>query len=310
MPSDWPFVSVDMELTNLCSSKCLMCPRDAISRPKGFMQKEVFNVVSRKLVSEGSLITFSGMGDPLSHPKVFEWISEVRQNGGDAGIVVNPASLEEDSSRKLIEAGPNSITLSFPSVKREVFERLCPEVSFEDALERAHELIGFTAGKIGLRVLGIVTEINREEQDEYVRFWQSLGAPSSSMISCHGRGGNLEVPGIYESKSVGLRTGKCGLFHFHTFITWEGNVLACCHDLAGDTQIGNLVNDAVYVISERKRNIMFDYVSFPQCRKCDEPMRQYFPPQGSPPASRKERNCFFRALGHYTGRTTFTEKHI
>jgi hypothetical protein len=57
------------------------------------MPEDVFEVVSKKLVSEGCLITFSGMGDPLSHPKVFEWIYDIRQNGGDVGIVVITTSL-------------------------------------------------------------------------------------------------------------------------------------------------------------------------------------------------------------------------
>ena len=79
MPSDWTFVSVDMELTNQCGSDCLMCPRDAITRPKGMMSEEVFKTVSEKLIRERSLITFSGMGDPLSHAKVFEWIADIRE---------------------------------------------------------------------------------------------------------------------------------------------------------------------------------------------------------------------------------------
>ena len=58
MPSDWAFVSIDMELTNRCSTDCLMCPREAITRPKGMMSECVFKAVSEKLVSEGSLITF------------------------------------------------------------------------------------------------------------------------------------------------------------------------------------------------------------------------------------------------------------
>ncbi|MCP4255663.1 MAG: hypothetical protein GY775_20110, partial [Candidatus Scalindua sp.] len=53
MPSDWAFVSVDMELTNRCRSGCLMCTRDAITRSKGMMSKDVFKSVSEKLVSEG-----------------------------------------------------------------------------------------------------------------------------------------------------------------------------------------------------------------------------------------------------------------
>ncbi|MFQ5963282.1 MAG: radical SAM/SPASM domain-containing protein [Candidatus Scalinduaceae bacterium] len=295
MPSDWTFVSVDMELTNRCSSDCLMCPRYAINRQKGIMSEDVFKVIMEKLVDEGSLVTFSGMGDPLSHPKVFEWIYDIRHKGGDAGIVVNPASLNDNISRKLVEAKPNSITLSFPSVRKEVFERLCPKTSFDDALERAQKLNSLTIGNVGLRVVGLITEINEDEPGEYLNFWKNLGVPSS-MIMCHGRGGNLKIPGIYDRKSVGLKSGRCGLFQFHTFITWEGEVLACCHDLTGDTLIGSLADDDISVVAERKQEIAEGFMPFTVCQQCDEPLRQYSLTQGLPPEGRKERNRFFRSI--------------
>ncbi len=102
MPSDWSFVSVDMELTNQCDSDCLMCPREGIIRPEGMMSEDVFNIASDRLISEGSLITFSGIGDPLSHPRVFEWVTDIRNKGSDVGVVINPESLNDGISQKLI----------------------------------------------------------------------------------------------------------------------------------------------------------------------------------------------------------------
>ncbi|MGR3175711.1 MAG: radical SAM/SPASM domain-containing protein [Candidatus Scalindua sp.] len=295
MPSDWAFISVDMELTNRCSTDCIMCPRDAITRPKGMMSECVFKAVSEKLVSEGSLITFSGMGDPLSHPNVFEWICEIRRKDGDVGIVINPTSLNKEISQKLIEARPNSITLSFPSIRKKVFERLCPKVSYDDALKRTLELIDLARGNVGLRATGIITDINSGEQEENVSFWRGWGV-GSSMTVCHGRGGNLRAPGVYEPQSIGVGSGMCSLFQFHTFVTWEGEVLACCHDLTGTTRIGSLVNDDVSIIAERKRKVLKDSMPFSVCGQCDEPLRQCQTPQGLPPEGRKERNRFFRSV--------------
>ena len=299
MPSDWAFVSIDMELTNRCSTDCLMCPRKAITRPKGMMSEGVFKAVSEKLVSERSLITFSGMGGPLSHPNVFEWIYEIRRKGGDVGIVVNPASLNKEISQKLVDSNPNSITLSFPSIRKKVFERLCPKVSYDNALKRTLELIDLARGNVGLRVTGIITDINSGEQEEYVSFWKERGV-GSSMTVCHGRGGNLRELGIYEPQSIGLESGICSLFQFHTFVTWEGEVLACCHDLTGATRIGSLVNDDVRIIAERKRKVLKDSMPFPVCEQCDEPLRLYPLPQGMPPEGRKERNRFFRSVSQET----------
>ena len=295
MPSDWAFVSVDMELTNRCSTDCLMCPREAITRPKGLMSECVFKAVSERLIGEGSLITFSGMGDPLSHPNVFEWICDIRKKGVDVGIVINPASLNKEISQKLVESGPNSITLSFPSLRKSVFEKLCPKVSYDDAFKRTLELIDLARGNVGLRVTGIITGINTGEQEEYVSFWKERGV-GSGMTVCHGRGGNLRVPGVYELQSFGLESRKCSLFQFHTFVTWEGEVLACCHDLTGATRIGSLANDDVLIIAERKRKVIKDSMPFPVCGQCDEPLRQCQFPQGLLPEGRKERNRFFSSV--------------
>ena len=295
MPSDWSSVSVDIELTNQCDTECLMCPREYLSRPKGMMSDDVFKIVSDKYVREGSLITFSGMGDPLSHPRVFEWISDIRSKNSDVGIVINPASLNEEVSQKLIEARPNSITISFPSIQKEVFEKLCPTVLFDDALKRTQELVDLSRGKVGLRIAGITTEINCDEQKEYISFWKERDI-ISDMTACHGRGGNLKDSDIYELKTFGLDSGRCGLFQFHTFVTWDAEVLACCHDLTGATRIGNLINDDVSIIAESKQNILKDVMPFHVCQQCDEPLRRYPPPQGTPPKSRKERIRFFRSI--------------
>ncbi len=253
MPADWTFVSVDMELTNQCGSGCLMCPRDGITRPKGMMSEDVFKTVSDKLIREESLITFSGMGDPLSHPKVFRWIADIRKKNGDVGIVINPESLNEEISQKLIESRPNSITVSFPSIQKDVFEKLCPTIPFEDALRRTMELIDLSRGTVGLRIAGIMTQINSDEPENFVSFWKERDV-SADMTVCHGRGGNLRDSDIYRPKTLGLDSGKCGLFQFHTFVTWEADVLACCHDLTGATSIGNLVNDDVSVIADHRKS--------------------------------------------------------
>jgi hypothetical protein len=259
------------------------------------MSEEVFKSVSVKLIREGSLITFSGMGDPLSHPKVFEWIANIRKKDGDVGIVINPASLHERISQRLIESRPNSITISFPSIQKEVFEKLCPTITFEDALKRTRELVDLSRGNVGLRIAGIKTEINSDEPEEFVSFWKERDV-IADMTVCHGRGGNLKDSDIYGPNTFGLESGMCSLFQFHTFVTWEADILACCHDLTGATSIGNLVNDDVSVIAERKQNILKNSMPFHVCRQCDEPLRCYPSPQGLPPKSRKERIRFFRSI--------------
>ena len=83
-------------------------------------------------------------------------------------IVINPASLHETISQRLSESRPNSITISFPSIQREVFEKLCLTITFEDALKQTRELVDLSRGNVGLRIAGIKTEINSDEPEEFV----------------------------------------------------------------------------------------------------------------------------------------------
>jgi hypothetical protein len=85
--------------------------------------------------------------------------------------VVNPASLNDEISSNLIESRPNSITISFPSLQKDVFEKLCPMIPFEDALKRTLEPVDLSRGKVGLRIAGITTDINSDERKEYASFW-------------------------------------------------------------------------------------------------------------------------------------------
>jgi len=278
-PSHNPgFFSADLELTNLCENRCAVCPRDCIRRSTGCMDPTVFSRISDQLAGEGGLLSFSGMGDPLAHPGVYDFCREHRRKGGAVTIVAHPASLGRgDACRRLVEAGPNAVTVSFPSIRPEVFERLCPSVSFDEALSTTRELIRRARGRVGVRIAGLRTRINRDEPEPWAAFWRSEGA-RAEMHECHGRGGNLADSELYQGAGRGLAGGGCSLFVFHGFVTWEGDVLACCHDLTGETRIGNALRDGFAALAHRKASLAGRPLPFDLCRQCDEPLRFCRPP--------------------------------
>ncbi len=293
---DWGFVSVDLELTTLCGNRCALCPREALARPAGVMDPQAFVEIARALGEQGSLVSLSGMGDPLQHPQVFDFCGELRGKGADVSVLVNAGSLAKCAElAAFVSARPNSIVVSFPSARKEVFECLCPEASFDRALAATRDLVRLAAGRVSVRVAGIRTRINEDEGEEFTRFWKAEGIPAR-MAGCHGRGGHLAAPGIYVPAECGLPSGRCGLFAFHSFVTWQGDVLACCHDLTGETRLGNLLEEGAQEIARRKAEILREGRMFDLCRRCDEPLRLCPMPTGSRPTTRKARRRFFRNL--------------
>lgn len=294
---DWSFVSVDLELTNLCENRCAVCPREALARPTGVMDPQTFLEIARVLGEQKSLVALSGMGDPLLHPNVFDFCRELRGRGADVNVLVNAGSLARYADPEdLVLAGPNSLLVSFPSSRKGVFHRICPGVSFEQALAATRTLIRLARGKVPVRVSGIGTRINTEEAAEFTRFWKAEGA-QAGMTDCHGRGGNLEASDLYLPRDRGLPSGRCcGLFAFHSFLTWQGDVLACCHDLAGETRLGNLLEEGAEGIGNRKAETLRAGRMFELCSRCDEPLRHCAVPAGPRPTSRRARRRFFRSL--------------
>jgi hypothetical protein len=67
---------------------------------------------------------------------------------------------------------------------------------------------------------GITRPKGRDEQKEFGSFWNERGV-SADMSACHGRCGNLKESNIYKLKASGMDSGRCGLFQFHIFVTWE-----------------------------------------------------------------------------------------
>jgi len=293
---DWAFLSVDLELTNLCGNRCAVCPREALVRPLGKMDTQAFVEIARALGELKSLVSLSGMGDPLLHPHVFDFCRELRGRGADVYVLVNAGSLARcDEWERLVLVRPNSVVVSFPSARKEVFQRLCPGASFDRALTATRGLIRIAARRVPVRIAGIRTRINADEGEEFARFWKAEGIPAG-MADCHGRGGHLAVSDLYVPRDRGLPLGRCGLFAFHSFVTWQGDVLACCHDLTGETRLGNLLEESGQEIAHRKAEILRQGRVFELCRRCDEPLRLCAVPAGPRPTNRKARRRFFRSL--------------
>ena len=300
-------ISVDVELSSICKNRCLMCPRDAITRRHGLMSEETFSSLLDFLKDSRCLLTFSGMGDPLENPSLPRFIRMASDAGHETGVVVHPASLAAAGGmERLLEYAPHSITVSFPSIRPKIFQRLCPVIPMESALKQVLMLKKMAAKTVGIRVSGIVTRLNMDEEEKYRKFWKKKGIPSW-ITRCHSRGGSLKRTELLpDSGRRGIEHGLCSLFFFHTFITWNGDVLACCHDLEGNTALGTIRELETFqnLLTLKKRMAQrHPCPHFRLCSRCDEPLRNISLPKIPHTGDSDARRRFFRKLGASSGRT-------
>ena len=72
MPSDWSFVSLDIELTNQCSSECLMSQREGITRPKGVMSRKSYRRFWNKRGVSVDMSACHGQGGNLKEQDILK----------------------------------------------------------------------------------------------------------------------------------------------------------------------------------------------------------------------------------------------
>jgi len=289
-------LSVDIELTNICQNNCAICPRNAITRPKGFMDKECFDELLYFLDSHKPIITFSGMGDPLLNKHWDHFIITAKSRGYNVGLHAHPASLKEnDNIKRLAAAKPNRLYLSFPGLDKISFEKINPSISFEEAVELAAKIAKIANGAFGFLVSGIAVKADLPKERAFKNMWRNKGI-KAHVYKCHSRGGNLDNADLIAVDNLCTEDDSkiCSLFMFHTFIAWNGAILACCHDLDGSTKLDSLKNSNPGSILAIKQKLASSHMPFALCSKCDEPLRNLRTTIGSKLNSIKGRAELFR----------------
>jgi hypothetical protein len=290
---EWTFFSIDVELTNRCAENCAMCPRHRLTRPQGVMTEAVFARVLSLARRFASRVTFSGFGNPLLHPGWHDCLDRVRAAGLPAGMVLHPAVLTPAILTMLQEHPPSHLEVSFPSIDPGYFSGLCPNMDFQQALDRVENLRQLAVAP--LVCVGLETANSPDRPAAYRRFWRARGI-RSRVFPCHSRGGSLTDRQLLRARPT--VSHSCGLLAIHGFIAWNGEVLACCHDLSGDTRIGSVMADGPEEIARLKGLYAVD-PPWRLCRSCDEFRKAWLLPDGPCPQDFSERS---RCLARVTRR--------
>lgn len=280
------FLHVEIEATNICNTRCLHCPHEAISRPSGKMDWKTFQAIFNKIKDnvEDFSIEFSGMGEPLLNPLIYDFIKSVSKKG-QASLTTNAAALTPKNTQRLIDAGLKQLTVSFNGADKAVYELMMGGLNFEQAeknLKLAVEMSRDSGTEVGANV--IVTKQTQEHLEKIIDYLKGTGINSIYLAKCHNRGGFLKGDLVCSTPAQPFDVLRCDIFTSTMFVSWTGDVLSCCHDLAGANIMGNLVSEEVETIRQRKTKIAEEGVKFDICRKCNDLQRfmKDRTPDGSP----------------------------
>ena len=95
--STYPDIAA-IEITNFCNQRCIICPHSNMTRKKEHMRFEVFKKIIDEIRSYPQNITWLHVfGEPLLHPKVFDFVNYAKKSGLTIGFSTNCMLLDKEN---------------------------------------------------------------------------------------------------------------------------------------------------------------------------------------------------------------------
>jgi MoaA/NifB/PqqE/SkfB family radical SAM enzyme len=188
-----------VESSMACHLRCVMCPWKDVRDGAGeaLMSDAVWDII-REHLPEIASVDFSGGGEPLLHPRLFERIAEAKACGSTAGFLTNGMKLDEEASQSILTSGTDWVAVSVDGSDAPVYEAVRTGASFDTVTGNIRRLAALRAGQSPrLAINFVMMPMNVHQLEELVRLAADLGVDQVNFKQCdvvrgeHGRGFGL-----------------------------------------------------------------------------------------------------------------------
>ncbi|TAL34002.1 MAG: radical SAM/SPASM domain-containing protein [Spirochaetes bacterium] len=126
--------TIFIELTNKCNFRCNFCPIDRTNRAPGEMDFTLFKRVIDEIADTriSGRIAFHLLGEPLMAENIYRAIEYVKSRGLEAALCTNGSLLTPDVTRQIINAHPDTLSISLETTDAGEHSSRGSVVKFED----------------------------------------------------------------------------------------------------------------------------------------------------------------------------------
>lgn len=278
-----------------CNASCVFCPQNKIKGmfPEASLSEDLYNEIVRQCVGEKDLygIGFVLQNEPLLDPSIFEKIRYFREKVRTKAmtfLVTNGTLLTPDISSELLECGLDAIHISFNGYRKEDFEAVNREKSWDTFIENIYHFLSRDLSRISVMLSFVRSNVFSGELNRSIREWKKRGI-QCFIHTVNNRGGLVEnyddysLPLEKESLPIRIRKtlvkkimGNCPYPYLQMSILANGQVLICTHDWSRKQIVGDLNHAGIEEIWNgevmrdiRRIQMAGGYDQIPSCSNCD-----------------------------------------
>ena len=247
---------IEIEITNHCQLKCVMCPNRVMTRPKGFMSCDILDKILSEAKGRTRSCYMHMIGEPLLHKQLLPMIQKVSSCGIRTSISTNAVLLDEDMAISLLNSPLDELTLALDSMRKEVYERYRVGSDFDTVVENIDRAISLRRGlpnsrtQIEMQLIVMVDNVDDvpEFRAKYMTMLEGIGKLSVKGYSTFA--GKVEDLGPDQTPP---RRFTCGKLNSSIAVHWNGDLVVCCRDFDGVTVVGNVHQNSILQIFNSDR---------------------------------------------------------
>jgi pyruvate-formate lyase-activating enzyme len=221
LTADFPSQIV-VDITEVCNLACIHCPHPEFKKSPAYSHAFLPAELNAKMVSEVRdhgrgktlYIRYTSNGEPLVHPGSYEMIQDaVDRSGTFVTITTNGTTLNEKRMRRLLASGVHLIDVSIDAFKPETYARVRVGGDLEVTRGNVLNLLRWvreerSATKV---IVSFVEQAaNRDEADDFDRFWKGAGCDYVVIRRQHSSAGAVvQIAGKMRDKLGSVNRRPC-----------------------------------------------------------------------------------------------------
>lgn len=286
-----------IEITNTCNLKCIMCDYTNMTRAKGIMSFETYQLALKQCKEAGiAVIKLYTVSEPLLHKDLEKFIVYAKNKGFYVEISTNALLLDEQKAKSILETEVDSILISFSGYDKESYESVYLGGKYEKVIQNIKFLQSCALNnnfKTLITVVGtnldneffaqntektkqMLGRIGIHSNHVYIRPAQNFGGAanfsSQTVINNIRTIKDAENIKPKKIKMCPILVNKIGVLH-------NGDITACgCFDTDGKMVIGNIYNNGIVGARRSQEYLSIlqkfkdkDLKGLSMCEQCDSP---------------------------------------
>lgn len=268
---------LQIENTNVCNAKCIMCPHTIMKRKTKIMLLEDFKKVLENVMRDYNIerLVITGFGEPFADRGIIDKIKFANSQFPQLKIDVytNASLIDERTACELLKTRVDRITFSINGTRENYtrimgldYDKTQKNVLF--FLKKRSE----TRNKVLVNMSLMILKENESSIRDFIEFWRKR-VDSVRVYAPSDWGGKMKD--IVSRPVFKKKRWPCFGLWGNITVDVEGNLIMCCRDYESRVKFGSLIKESARKIRESekfqgllKKQLEFDFKT-PICSGCD-----------------------------------------